>query len=96
MILGVAFRVTTAPAASRRPAPAGGQTGNPRRHRPADPDRRDPPQGKPWRAATPGGAEATGLPDVADLPSPLRAAAAERAFAAGNGYLTGLIVDRLA
>jgi len=30
------------------------------------------------------------------LPSPARATAAARAFAAGNGYLSGLIVDRLA
>jgi hypothetical protein len=30
------------------------------------------------------------------LASPARAAAAARAFAAGNGYLPGLIVDRLA
>jgi hypothetical protein len=30
------------------------------------------------------------------LPSPARATAAARAFAAGNGYLPGLLVDRLA
>ena len=30
----------------------------------------------------------------APLPAPARAAAAARAFAAGNGYLTGLLVDR--
>jgi len=30
----------------------------------------------------------------APLPAPARAAAAARAFSAGNGYLTGLIVDR--
>jgi hypothetical protein len=30
------------------------------------------------------------------LPSPARAAAAARAFAAGNGFLPGLIVDRFA
>jgi YcdC-like protein len=34
--------------------------------------------------------------DGAPLPAAARAAAAARAFAAGNGYLTGLIVDRLA
>ena len=31
----------------------------------------------------------------APLPAPARAAAAARAFAAGNGYLTGLLVDRI-
>jgi hypothetical protein len=34
--------------------------------------------------------------EAIDLPSPARATAAARAFATGNGYLTGLIVDRLA
>ncbi len=34
--------------------------------------------------------------DAIALPSPARATAAARAFAAGNGYLPGLIVDRLA
>jgi hypothetical protein len=34
--------------------------------------------------------------DAVALSSPARAAAAARAFAAGNGYLPGLIVDRLA
>jgi hypothetical protein len=34
--------------------------------------------------------------DAVPLPVPARATAAARAFATGNGYLTGLIVDRLA
>ncbi|MFO1207672.1 MAG: hypothetical protein U1E40_00455 [Amaricoccus sp.] len=34
--------------------------------------------------------------DPIALASPARAAAAARAFAAGNGYVTGLVVDRLA
>jgi hypothetical protein len=34
--------------------------------------------------------------EAVDLPSPARATAAARAFATGNGYLPGLIVDRLA
>jgi hypothetical protein len=36
------------------------------------------------------------LCDPAALPSPARATAAARAFSAGNGYLSGLIVDRFA
>ena len=36
------------------------------------------------------------LCEDAPLPAPARALAAARAFAAGNGYLPGLIVDRLA
>jgi hypothetical protein len=36
------------------------------------------------------------LHETRDLPQPARAAAAARAFASGNGYLTGLIIDRLA
>jgi len=43
---------------------------------------------------------AVGLDDICGeaiaLPSPARATAAARAFSAGNGYLPGLIVDRLA
>lgn len=43
---------------------------------------------------------AAGLESFADeaiaLAPPARAAAAARAFASGNGYLAGLIVDRLA
>ncbi|MFO1140947.1 MAG: hypothetical protein U1E59_00930 [Amaricoccus sp.] len=34
--------------------------------------------------------------DPVALASPARAVAAARAFAAGNGYLSGLLVDRLA
>jgi hypothetical protein len=43
---------------------------------------------------------AAGLEDLhgetIHLSSPARATAAARAFAAGNGYLPGLLVDRLA
>jgi hypothetical protein len=40
---------------------------------------------------------ADGLPpEPTPLPEPVRAAAASRAFASGNGYLAGLIVDRRA
>lgn len=47
------------------------------------------------RHARPGpGLETFAEPPI-DLASPARAAATARAFSAGNGYLAGLIVDRL-
>lgn len=38
---------------------------------------------------------ADGFLEAADIAAPGRAAAAARAFAAGNGYLPGQIVDRI-
>ena len=95
MILGIAFRVTTTPARSHRPALADGQAANPRRRRPADPDTRDH-ASRQRRGGASSGPQPLEFIDAADLPAGARAAAAARAFAAGNGYLTGLIVDRFA
>ena len=95
MILGVAFRVTTPPALPRRPSTADGQAANPRRRRPADSGTRDHASGQ-QRSGASSRPQPMEFIDGADLPAGARAAAAARAFAAGNGYLTGLIVDRFA
>jgi hypothetical protein len=72
------------------PCPARGRTAPPRR----PPEEAQPaprPEPAPRRARAP-------LEEIQRPPAPLpaaaRAAAAARAFAAGNGYLTGLLVDR--
>lgn len=48
----------------------------------------------PGREAPPA-APVEGFTEAAALPAPGRAASAARAFSAGNGYLSGQIVDRL-
>ena len=48
------------------------------------------------RTARPATRQPLGFGVAADLAAPAGAVAAARAFAAGNGYLTGLIVDRFA
>ena len=89
MKIGIVSHSVGARAPSRfRPAP--------RRPRPAD----DGPGDEPARELPRSIRRAAGLEGFADepiaLPAPVRATAAARAFSAGNGYLPGLIVDRLA
>ena len=74
---------------------AGRTTSKPRRRAPADAA----PSQKPGSCA--GADRRTTGPDEfpgerTPLASPARAAAAARAFSAGNGFLPGLIVDRTA
>ncbi|MFT3972772.1 MAG: hypothetical protein QM699_04800 [Amaricoccus sp.] len=52
----------------------------------APPDRRRKPPARPL---------AEGFIELVEIPAPGRAAAAARAFSAGNGYVPGLIVDRI-
>ncbi len=75
-----------------------GQTSRRARTRPR-PDRTP---GDEAATARPGPAPRTPRPGLDDLPraeaplaGPARIAAAARAFSAGNGYLTGLLVDRI-
>jgi hypothetical protein len=89
MKIGILSQNFAARAPSRfRPAP--------RRPPPADGRPGDGPAGELPRSIR----RAAGLEDFAEepiaLPLPARATAAARAFSAGNGYLPGLIVDRLA
>ena len=87
-------RLPTPASAAGRAAAARPGTAPPRRRRTAASDRERtaaparPPDRAARHQAVPG--------DAIALASPARAAAAARAFAAGNGYLSGLIVDRLA
>jgi hypothetical protein len=68
------------------------------RPRPARARTERPPQEQACRSEAPPRSARAPLDDIerppAPLPAPARAAAAARAFAAGNGYLTGLLVDR--
>jgi len=84
--------VTTGQSAGRQADPRLHRTGRVRAA--ARPERADPATKLPRSAHT-------RRPDLDDLPrgeaplaGPARVAAAARAFSAGNGYLTGLLVDR--
>ena len=98
MISSVASRTVSAGRAACRTAladlPRAAARRLPRPDPLEDPDTRG--DGAGPRAAR----RAAGLEDIlcddAPLPSSSRATAAARAFAAGNGYLAGLIVDRFA
>ncbi len=82
--------------AERAPFRAGGRAGGAVRAAGTG----EPPAGRPAGELPRAIRRAAGLDgfhgDAIALPSPARATAAARAFAAGNGYLSGLIVDRLA
>ena len=93
MVIGIVSRSVGAGRASCRTAGRGGPAvrGRPAAERPAC-DAADPLPRSIRRAA---GLEGFAF-DPLDLAACTRATAAARAFSAGNGYLPGLIVDRLA
>ena len=95
MLLGITFRIATAPRQARRPGLANSKAAPANQHHRADGESRDQGHGQ-QRHRAPRDPETLGFTVASDLATPARAVAAARAFAAGNGYLTGLIVDRFA
>ncbi len=99
MIASVGSRIVAAGQAAGNAGFAGRPQGPARA---APPRRAPPPEREPQDRGTRPGAQRRGpaLDDFARDPEPLplgaRTAAAARAFSAGNGYLSGLLVDRLA
>ena len=94
MVTGIVSRSVGAGRAASR-AEQRGRTGARPRGPAADRSEQRPPDELPRSIRRAAGLEGFAGEAIA-LPSPARATAAARAFAAGNGYLPGLIVDRLA
>lgn len=95
MLLGITFRIATASRQARRPDLADSKAAPANQHHRADAESRDQGHGQ-QRHRAPRDPQPLGFTVASDLATPARAVAAARAFAAGNGYLTGLIVDRFA
>ncbi len=93
IISGPAFRLVAASSRSRRPG-----TGQDQGRAAKQPPRRPAAAVDGGRDRHPGRAprDRADFDEPMPLPALFRVAAAARAFEAGNGYLTGLIVDRFA
>ncbi len=94
MIISVALRLTQPSGRPRQAGTGASAAAAPEIQQPGPAPRQDR-RRHDRRARRPAPEGLDDLPQATPLPAPARAAAAARGFAAGNGYLTGLIVDRL-